>query len=117
MWYDARGGLDLEGFGLPDVHAHRRGEALDRRVPRAADLPVAGRVPRQGVLAGDHAGHRRTTRASRSGRPHIDEKAGQAQEHRQHEADDRASRRTRRRTSPVTDMLVPPRAAMSSIIS
>ena len=38
---------DLERLGLPGVHAHRRGEALERRVPGAAHLPVAGWVTGQ----------------------------------------------------------------------
>ena len=34
MWYDFAGVSILKILGLADVHAHRRGEALDRRVPR-----------------------------------------------------------------------------------
>ena len=81
-----RRGVDLEGFGLPHVHAHRGGEALDRRVPRAVYLPVAGRVTRQGVLASDHAGHRRATRASCSRWSHTDQ-GEQTERHREGEAD------------------------------
>ena len=45
MWYDVAGVLILNGSVWPRVDAHRRGEALDRRVARAVDLPVAGRIP------------------------------------------------------------------------
>ena len=55
--------LDLERLRLADVDADLRRVALDRASPTPLDLPVAGRVAGQGVLARDRVGHRRRTRA------------------------------------------------------
>jgi hypothetical protein len=46
-------GIDLEVDGLPLIDADVRGEALDARSASAADVLLAGRVPRFGVLTHD----------------------------------------------------------------
>ncbi len=84
-------GVDLEGFGFPGIHAHRRGEALDRRVPCTAHLPVARRVASQSVLAGDHADHRWAARPGRSSRSRVDN-GEQADKHYEYEANYQAWR-------------------------
>ena len=61
--------VDLELLSLAGVHAHRRGEPLDRRVAGALDLPVGGRIARELVLARDGIG----TRCQRGLGPSQDE--------------------------------------------
>ena len=65
--------LDLEGDRLALVDAHRRREALDRRVAGAVDLPVARAAPGLRVLARDRVDDRRRAgRRLRHGRGHAE---------------------------------------------
>src|SRR5262249_42680590 len=83
-----RRSVDLERDGLPGEHAHRRGEALDRCISLTAYLPVAGRVTRLCVLAGDHAGHRRAAWTGRRDWLGADHGEQTEQQHCEYKSDD-----------------------------
>ena len=67
-----RRGVDLEADRLPLVDADVGGEALDRGAARPADVPLARRIARLGVLAGDRVRDRRVARR-RGGRCGADD--------------------------------------------
>ena len=75
--------LDLEPDRLTHIHAHRRREPLDRRIPDPAHLPIRRRITRQRILTR----HRIPTRPQRQRRnPQHHNKRAYKNEERAHPA-------------------------------